>query len=90
MKILPEISPKRQCSTESLYVCVRWSELGGGAVTGQGQGKRHLVISGFIIWGAKIPEDMPYDLAGNFGTSLFSHMCIEMKPKLNLKKQSWL
>lgn len=33
-------------------------------------------------------EDTLCDLADNFGTWLFSHMCIEMKPKLNLKKKS--
>lgn len=68
------------------------SELGSGEVLVKVRGKRHLVIFGFTTWwggGAKIAEDMPYDLAGNGGTWLFSHTCIEMKPKLNLKKQSW-
>lgn len=31
---------------------------------------------------------MLYDLADNFGSWWFSHMCIEMKPKLNLKEKS--
>lgn len=34
-------------------------------------------------------EDMPYDLNDHFGAWLFSHMCIEMKPKVNPKQNSW-
>lgn len=44
-----------------------------GAVISQG----HLVKPGFTIWGAKMTEDMPSDLADNFDTWLFSHICIK-------------
>lgn len=29
---------------------------------------------------------MPYDFADNFGACLFSLTCLDMKPKVNLKK----